>query len=211
MLELNGLSAWVVVDNIELPQYGVQHFPEKKQVVCWIPSEAGKANVEKPKREFRAKVVVNAGKNDDLERKRSSSPRKHVIDLTEVHEVMERKKVKLEVKTESVKSKAFELKASYKITGSKPVKVEVKPEPLTEQFKAPPHKQQRSRVKVEVAEAKKATTEIQRPSVNFHQKAKATVLKNGPDAVSLEVKVEALVESESSTVKPPREVIDLTL
>ncbi|KAG6809879.1 hypothetical protein H0H92_014297 [Tricholoma furcatifolium] len=42
MVELNGFSAWVVVDGTELPEYGYQTDLELKQVTCWIPSQAGK-------------------------------------------------------------------------------------------------------------------------------------------------------------------------
>ncbi|KAF5370483.1 hypothetical protein D9615_009734 [Tricholomella constricta] len=42
MLEMNGFSAWVLVDEIELPEYEIQDFMGKKEVTCWIPSEAGK-------------------------------------------------------------------------------------------------------------------------------------------------------------------------
>ena len=42
MVELNGFSAWVGVDGADLPQREPQLDLDVKQVVCWIPSVAGK-------------------------------------------------------------------------------------------------------------------------------------------------------------------------
>ncbi|KAG6832646.1 hypothetical protein H0H87_001019 [Tephrocybe sp. NHM501043] len=41
--ELNGFTAWVTVDDQELPQYGLEVNLDAKRAVCWIPSQAGKA------------------------------------------------------------------------------------------------------------------------------------------------------------------------
>jgi hypothetical protein len=42
MLQFENFSAWVTVDDVELPQYSVEHSTDGKQVTAWIPSEAGK-------------------------------------------------------------------------------------------------------------------------------------------------------------------------
>jgi hypothetical protein len=42
MLNIGTLSAWITVDDVELPQYGMQYSPDGKQVTCWIASEMDK-------------------------------------------------------------------------------------------------------------------------------------------------------------------------
>jgi hypothetical protein len=44
MLQYENLLAWVTVDDVELPQYSVEHSQaaDGKQITAWIPSEAGK-------------------------------------------------------------------------------------------------------------------------------------------------------------------------
>lgn len=42
-MQIKGFHAWVLVDGIELNQYGVETSSEGDKVTCWIPSEAGKA------------------------------------------------------------------------------------------------------------------------------------------------------------------------
>jgi hypothetical protein len=42
MLLFENFSAWVTVDDLELPQYSVEHSANGKQITAWIPSEAGK-------------------------------------------------------------------------------------------------------------------------------------------------------------------------
>ncbi|TFK35790.1 hypothetical protein BDQ12DRAFT_687554 [Crucibulum laeve] len=43
MLDYNGFSAWVTVDDAELPIYGVEVDHHQNRVSAWIPSEAGKS------------------------------------------------------------------------------------------------------------------------------------------------------------------------
>ncbi|PBL03272.1 hypothetical protein ARMGADRAFT_1056489 [Armillaria gallica] len=43
MLQFDDFFAWIEVDGDHLPEYRVEYSREKKQVKCWIPSQAGKA------------------------------------------------------------------------------------------------------------------------------------------------------------------------
>ncbi|KAJ7646755.1 hypothetical protein FB45DRAFT_1019057 [Roridomyces roridus] len=36
-------SAWIAIDGVELPEYGLQVTLDAKTITCWIPSEVGKA------------------------------------------------------------------------------------------------------------------------------------------------------------------------
>ncbi|RDB29391.1 hypothetical protein Hypma_014838 [Hypsizygus marmoreus] len=42
MLQLGDFCAWISVDDAEVPQYAIKHFPDLEQVICWIPSQADK-------------------------------------------------------------------------------------------------------------------------------------------------------------------------
>ncbi len=45
MLQFDDFFAWIEVDGDHLPEYRVEYSREKKQVKCWIPSQAGKVRL----------------------------------------------------------------------------------------------------------------------------------------------------------------------
>ncbi|KIY63008.1 hypothetical protein CYLTODRAFT_426478 [Cylindrobasidium torrendii FP15055 ss-10] len=51
MVEHGGISAHVVVDGAELPEYASEYDEDSKKLKCWIPSEAGKEFTLRLKRE----------------------------------------------------------------------------------------------------------------------------------------------------------------
>lgn len=42
MLNIGTVSAWITVDDVEVPQYDIQYSPDGQQVTCWIASEIDK-------------------------------------------------------------------------------------------------------------------------------------------------------------------------
>lgn len=43
-LTIEQFTAWVTVDDVEVPLYGIEYSADGKQATCWIASEAGKVS-----------------------------------------------------------------------------------------------------------------------------------------------------------------------